>query len=337
MTMEIKRPIYLDRLVDRIENGMIKIVTGMRRSGKSYLLNNLFSVYLLRQGVRHNNIIKIPLDNFEFRKLRDGEILYNDIKNKLDPSSNNYIIIDEVQMATDFVNLLNGLNSLPNTYIYVSGSNAKLLSKDIVTEFRGRGDEVKIYPLNFGEYASVFEGNKFRALDEFMLLGSLPRILERKDEEQKIHFLKNLLSDAYIKDISERYHPKNESDLTELVAVLASSVGSHTNPTNLMNTFNSIKGSKMSYNTIKTYIDYFIDSFIVEKSKRFDIKGKKFIDTPNKYYFSDLGIRNAVLNFSQMDLGHQLENVIYNELRTRGYNVDVGMVSVRSNDSSGKM
>ena len=240
-------------------------------------------------------------------------------------------------MATDFVDVLNGLNSLPNTDIYVSGSNAKLLSKDIVTEFRGKGDEVKIYPLNFGEYWSVFEGTKFRALDEFMLFGSLPQILERKDEEQKTHFLKNLLSETYLKDISERYHPKFESDLTELIAVLASSVGSLTNPTNLMNTFNSIKGSKMSYNTIKTYIDYFIDSFIIEKSKRFDIKGKKFIDTPNKYYFSDLGIRNAVLNFAQMDLGHQLENVIYNELRTRGYNVDVGMVSVRSNDSSGKM
>ena len=335
--MEIKRPIYLDRLVSRIENGMIKIVTGMRRSGKSYLLNILFSDYLLQHGVKPNNIIKIPLDNFEFRKLRDGEVLYNDIKNKLDPSLTNYIIIDEVQMATDFIDVLNGLNSLSNTDIYVSGSNAKLLSKDIVTEFRGRGDEVKIYPLNFGEYWSVYAGNKFRALDEFMLFGSLPQILERKDEEQKTHFLKNLLSETYLKDISERYHPKNESDLIELIAVLASSVGSLTNPTNLMNTFNSIKGSKMSYNTIKTYIDYFIDSFIIEKSKRFDIKGKKFIDTPNKYYFSDLGIRNAVLNFAQMDLGYQLENVIYNELRTRGYNVDVGMVSVRSNDSSGKM
>ena len=181
--MEIKRPIYLDRLVSRIENGMIKIVNGMRRSGKSYLLNNLFSDYLLQQGVRPNNIIKIPLDNFEFRKLRDGEVLYNDIKNKLDPSLTNYIIIDEIQMATDFVDMLNGLNALPNTDIYVSGSNAKLLSKDIVTEFRGRGDEVKIYPLNFGEYWSVYEGNKFRALDEFMLFGSLPQILERKDEE----------------------------------------------------------------------------------------------------------------------------------------------------------
>lgn len=336
--MEIKRPIYLNRLIGRMENGMIKIITGMRRSGKSYLLNNLFSDFLLQRGVSPANIIKIPLDNFEFRKMRDGEILYNSIKARLDSSNLNYIIIDEVQMATDFVDVLNGLNSLPNTDIYVTGSNARLLSKDIATEFRGRGDEVKVFPLSFSEYTSVYEGSQSRALDEFMLYGSLPQILERKDDEQKVSFLNTLLSETYIRDITERYHPKNESDLNELIYILASSVGSLTNPTNLMNAFNTVKGARLSYNTIKTYTDYFIDSFIIEKSKRFDIKGKKFIDTPNKYYFSDLGIRNSVLNFAQMDFGHQLENVIYNELRIRGYNVDVGMVSVRINDNSqGKM
>ena len=335
--MEIKRPLYLDRLVDRIENGMIKIVTGIRRSGKSYLLNNLFSDYLLNNGVSTSNIIKIPLDNFEFRKFRNPEILYNHIKNNLDSHNMNYVIIDEIQMVAEFPDVLNGLNSLPNTDIYVTGSNAKLLSKDIFTEFRGRGDEIKVYPLNFAEYMSVNSCSPSKGFDEFMLFGSLPQIIQRKNEEQKIGFLRSILLETYVRDISERYHPKNENDLTELLAVLASSVGSLTNPTNLTNAFNSVKGAKLTYNTIKSYIDYFQDSFLIENAKRFDIKGKKFIDTPSKYYFSDMGIRNTVLNFSQMDYGHQLENIIYNELKIRGYNVDVGMVSVRKKEESGKM
>ena len=335
--MEIKRPIYLDRLVERINNGMIKIVTGMRRSGKSYLLNNLFSDYLLNNGVLTSNIIRIPLDNFEFREFRNPEILYSYIKNNLDSHNMNFVIIDEIQMVAEFTDVLNGLNSLPNTDIYVTGSNAKLLSKDIVTEFRGRGDEIKIYPLNFAEYMSVNSSSPSTAFDEFMLFGSLPQIIQRKNEEQKVGFLRSILLETYIRDISERYHPKNENDVTELLTVLASSVGSLTNPTNLTNAFNSVKGAKLTYNTVKSYIDYFQDSFLIENAKRFDIKGKKFIDTPSKYYFSDMGIRNTVLNFSQMDYGHQLENVLYNELRVRGFNVDVGVVSVRKKEESGKM
>ena len=335
--MEIKRPIYLDRLVDRIENGMIKIVTGMRRSGKSYLLNNLFSDYLLNNGVLTSNIIRIPLDNFEFREFRDPEILYSYIKNNLDSHNMNFVIIDEIQMVAEFPDVLNGLNSLPNTDIYVTGSNAKLLSKDIVTEFRGRGDEIKVYPLNFAEFMSVNSSSPSKAFDEFMLFGSLPQIIQRKNEEQKVGFLRSILLETYIRDISERYHPKNENDVTELLTVLASSVGSLTNPTNLTNAFNSVKGAKLTYNTVKSYIDYFQDSFLIENAKRFNIKGKKFIDTPSKYYFSDMGIRNTVLNFSQMDYGHQLENVLYNELRVRGFNVDVGVVSVRKKEESGKM
>ena len=335
--MEIKRPIYLNRLVERIDNGMIKIVTGMRRSGKSYLLNNLFSDYLLSEGVSASNIIRIPLDNFEFRRFRDPEILYSYIKGNLDNHNMNFVIIDEIQMVNEFADVLNGLNSFPNTDIYVTGSNAKLLSKDIVTEFRGRGDEIKVYPLNFAEYMSVNSSSPSKGFDEFILFGSLPQIVKRKNEEQKVGLLKSILLETYVRDITERYHPKNENDLTELLAVLASSVGSLTNPTNLTNAFNSVKGSKLTYNTVKSYIDYFQDSFLIENAKRFDIKGKKYIDTPSKYYFSDLGIRNAILNFSQMDYGHQLENVIYNELKVRGYNIDVGMVSVRKKEDSGKM
>lgn len=337
MEKEIKREIYLDRLIGRRENGMIKVITGMRRAGKSYLLNNLYSDYLAKDGVSDECIIKIPLDSFEYRSLRDTEALYKYIKEHLNEHRMNYVLIDEVQMVKDFEDVLNGINILPNTDIYVTGSNAKLLSTDIITEFRGRADEIKVYPLSFAEYMSVREDTYSRSFDEFILYGSLPQILQRKDEEQKVNFLNNLLRETYIRDIKDRYHPTQESDLTELLAILASSVGSLTNPTNLMNSFNSQKGAKLSYNTIKTFIDYFLDSFLIERAKRYDIKGKKFVNTPSKYYFTDLGIRNSILNFSQMDFGHEMENVIYNELRIRGFNVDVGMVTVRKKIAEEKM
>ncbi len=335
--MNIERPIYLDRLIGRRENGLVKVVTGMRRCGKSYLLRNLFVDYLLRDGVKPDHIIYANLEDFENKALRNPDALYAHIKSKLHCSDMNYIILDEIQLVEGFEDILNGLLNMGNTDIYVTGSNAKFLSKDIITEFRGRGDEVHMYPLNFREFTTVYDGSYTKAFDEFMLFGSLPQILQRRDEEQKMSFLKTLFTETYLRDIKERHKIRNDAELEELVSLIASSIGTLTNPINIANTFESVKRVKLSHPTIKNYLEYLSDSFLIEQSKRYDIKGRKYIDTPYKYYFTDPGLRNARLNFNQNDPGHLMENVIYNDLRIRGFNVDVGVVPIRQTNSYGNV
>jgi hypothetical protein len=315
---------------------MIKVITGMRRCGKSYLLRNLFSRHLLDEGVKPDCIIMVDLDNFEHRALRNPEALYTYIKNALQPTVMNYILLDEIQMVPQFEDVLNGLLNQGNTDIYVTGSNAKFLSKDIITEFRGRGDEVRIHPLSFKEYMSVYEGSYVKGLDEFMLFGSLPQILLRTDEEQKMSFLKSLFAEVYLRDVKERNRVRNDAELEELLSTLASGIGTLTNPRKLANTFESVKHIRISQATVKSYLDYLSDAFLIEQSKRYDIKGRCYIDTPYKYYFEDLGLRNARLNFSQVDTGHLMENVIYNELRMKGFNVDVGVVPTRIVNEEGR-
>ncbi len=333
--MNIERTRYLQRLVGRRENGMVKVVTGMRRCGKSYLLRNLFVNHLLQDGVKADHIIYVNLEDFESKPLRNPDALYAHVKNKLHNADMNYIILDEIQLVEGFEDILNGLLNMGNTDIYVTGSNAKFLSKDIITEFRGRGDEVNMHPLSFKEFMTVYKGSYTKGFDEFMIFGSLPQILQRNDEEQKMSFLKTLLTETYLRDIKERHKVKNDAELEELVSLMASSIGTLTNPINIANTFESVKHVKLSHPTIKNYLEYLSDSFLIEQSKRYDIKGKKYIDTPYKYYFTDLGLRNARLNFSQTDPGHLMENAIYNELRIRGYNVDVGVVPIRQKNAKG--
>lgn len=335
--MNIERTTYLKRLISRRENGMVKVVTGMRRCGKSYLLRNLFVDYLLQDGVKADHVIYANLEDFENKPLRNPDTLYAHIKSKLHSADMNYIILDEIQLVEGFEDILNGLLNMGNTDIYVTGSNARFLSKDIITEFRGRGDEVNMHPLSFKEFMTVYDGSYEKGFDEFMLFGSLPQILQRNDEEQKMSFLKTLFTETYLRDIKERHKIRNDAELEELVSLIASSIGTLTNPINIANTFESVKHIKLSHPTIKNYLEYLSDSFLIEQSKRYDIKGKKFIDTPYKYYFTDLGLRNARLNFSQNDSGHLMENVIYNELRIRGYNVDVGVVPIRQKNSSGNI
>lgn len=335
--MNIERTTYLKRLISRRENGMVKVVTGMRRCGKSYLLRNLFVDYLLQDGVKADHVIYANLEDFENKPLRNPDTLYAHIKSKLHSADMNYIILDEIQLVEGFEDILNGLLNMGHTDIYVTGSNARFLSKDIITEFRGRGDEVNMHPLSFKEFMTVYDGSYEKGFDEFMLFGSLPQILQRNDEEQKMSFLKTLFTETYLRDIKERHKIRNDAELEELVSLIASSIGTLTNPINIANTFESVKHIKLSHPTIKNYLEYLSDSFLIEQSKRYDIKGKKFIDTPYKYYFTDLGLRNARLNFSQNDSGHLMENVIYNELRIRGYNVDVGVVPIRQKNSSGNI
>ncbi len=333
--MIIERNTYLNRLISRRENGMVKVITGLRRCGKSFLLHDIFIQYLLEDGVKEDRIIYVNLENYDNRTLRDADALYAYLKGKANKSDMNYIILDEIQLVEGFEDILNGLLNMGNTDIYVTGSNAKFLSKDIITEFRGRGDEVRMNPLSFQEYMSAYEGSYVKGFDEYMLFGSLPQILQRKDEEQKMNFLKNLFEETYLRDIKERYKIQSDADLDELVSLIASSVGTLTNPLNISNTFVSVKHTKLSYNSIKAYIEYLSDAFLIEKAKRYDIKGKRYINTPYKYYFADLGLRNVRLNFSHADSGHIMENAIYNELRMRGYNVDVGHVPLRRKDAEG--
>ncbi len=335
--MLIERNTYLNRLISRRENGMIKVVTGLRRCGKSFLLQNIFANYLLADGVKADRITYVNLEDYANRGLRSADALYSYVKSRLHKFEMNYVILDEIQFVEGFEDLLNGLMNMGNTDIYVTGSNAKLLSKDVITEFRGRGDEVRVNPLSFREYMSAYDGGYAKGFDEFLLFGSLPQIVQRKDEEQKMAYLKTLFEETYLRDIKERYKVQNDADLEELVSLVASSVGTLTNPLNISNTFESEKHSHLSHVTIKTYLEYLSDAFLIEKSKRFDIRGRKYVNTPYKYYFSDLGLRNARLNFSQTDSGHLMENAIYNELRTRGYNVDVGQVPMRKKNAEGNV
>ena len=332
----IERQKYLDELISLKENGMIKVITGMRRCGKSYLLFEIFSSYLESNGVESNHIIKIDLEDYKNKSLRNPDNIYEYVESRIVDNDTYYILLDEVQMLDDFVDVLNGFLKKQNVDIYVTGSNAKFLSKDVITEFRGRGFEIRVYPLSFSEYMSAYQGSLQSGINEYMLYGGLPQILSHKTDEHKTLFLKSLFEETYIKDIKERYNIKKDDDLEELINIVASGIGTLTNPNKLSNTFKSEKKSVISYDTVKDYIEYLCDSFLVEKSTRYDVKGKKYINSPYKYYFMDLGLRNARLNFRQFEKTHLMENLIYNELRIRGYNVDVGVVHSVIRDSEGK-
>jgi len=334
--MDIKRDLYLQQLIDRRHNGMIKVVTGVRRCGKSYLVFNLFNNYLKSNGVDDKHIIKVNLENRRNKKLRNPDALLEYIDAQLIDQDMYYILLDEVQLVDEFEDVLNSYLDVPNADVYVTGSNARFLSKDVITEFRGRGDEVKIYPLSFAEFMSAFDGSNQLGLDEYMTFGGLPLILSYKTQEQKSAYLKNLFEETYIKDIKERYQIRHEEVFEELLNIISSSIGSLTNPTKLSKTFQSVKHVNVNPETIKYYLEYLCDSFLVSKAMRYDVKGKKYIDTPYKYYFTDMGLRNARINFRQDEKTHIMENVIYNELLIRGFNVDVGVVPVVSRDENGK-
>lgn len=326
--MEIKRNIHLNRIIARKGNGMIKVITGMRRCGKSYLLFTLFHNYLLEQGVDEQHIIKVDMEDRRNAALRNPDALLNYIDSRMTDSQQYYILLDEVQLVAEFEDVLNSYLKITNADVYVTGSNAKFLSKDVITEFRGRGDEIRITPLSFQEFMSAKEGNREDLLNEYLTYGGLPQVVTMDEIERKVEYLKNLFTHTYIRDIKERYEIKKDDDLEELINLVASNIGSLTNPTKLENCFKSVKQSSLSKDTIKNYLDLMQDAFIIEKSIRFDIKGKKYIDTPSKYYFTDLGLRNARLNFRQTEFTHLLENAIYNELRLRGYSVDVGQIPI---------
>ena len=334
--MEIKRDIYLQKLIDRRGNGMIKVITGVRRCGKSYLLFKLFKDFLLSQGIGEDHIIGINLEDRRNKRLRDPDTLLEHIDKQMKDKSMYYILLDEVQLVSEFEDVLNSYLGIANADVYVTGSNAKFLSKDVITEFRGRGDEVKVYPLSFAEFMSAYSGTVQHGLDEYMTYGGLPQILSLKTEEQKSSYLKSLFAETYLKDIKERYAIRHEEELEDLLNIISSSVGSLTNPARLVKTFKSVKNVTVSAETVKSYLDYLCDSFLVEKAMRYDVKGRRYIDTPYKFYFSDMGLRNARLNFRQDEKTHLMENMIFNELLVRGFNVDVGVVPVVNTDQNGK-
>ena len=334
--MEIRRDIYLNKLISKKHNGLIKVVTGMRRCGKSYLLLNLFKEYLINEGVNENHIIEIAFDSFENRKYRDPEVLFPYLMEKIADKEMYYVLLDEVQMLDDFESVLNSLGRKKNVDVYVTGSNAKFLSKDIITEFRGRGDEVHMYPLTYSEFMSVYDGDKQEGWRDYVLFGGIPLVLGFETADQKSDFLKCLFEETYISDITGRNNIRNKAELEELLNILSSAIGSLTNPSKLSATFKSVKNKTISKDTIIKYIDYLKDSFLIDSAIRYDIKGKKYINTPSKYYFTDLGLRNARLNFRQVEETHAMENIIFNELKVRGYNVDVGVVVMNEVDKNGK-
>lgn len=324
--MEIKRDRYLNTLISKEHNGLIKVITGMRRCGKSYLLFTFFKKHLLSEGVDEAHIIEIAFDAFENKKFRDPDVLYPYLKEQIKDDAMYYVLLDEVQLLGEFESILNSLIRMKNVDVYVTGSNARFLSKDVVTEFRGRGDEVHMYPLNFVEFMSVYQGTKQDGWNEYMLYGGIPLVLEFSTPDQKIAFLKSLFEETYISDIVGRHNIRNEADLEELLNILSSAIGSLTNPEKLSATFQTVKKKKISNATIKRYIDYLCDSFLIDSAIRYDVKGKKYIGTPVKYYFTDMGLRNVRLNFRQIEETHSMENIIFNELKMRGFNVDVGVI-----------
>ena len=330
--MEIKRDYYLNKLIAKKHNGLIKVITGIRRCGKSYLLFTLFKNHLTESGVADDHIIEIPFDSFENKKYRDPEILYPYVKEQIADGGMYYILLDEVQLLDEFESVLNGFMRMKNVDVYVTGSNARFLSKDIITEFRGRGDELHIQPLSFAEFMSVYDGNKYDGWNEYVLYGGLPPVVLLRTAEQKIELLKSLFQETYINDIISRHSVKHRDEFEELINILASAIGSK----KLTDTFKSKKNKVISSNTIKSYLDYLCDAYVVSRATRYDIKGKKYIDTPQKYYFSDVGIRNACINFRQLEENHTMENVIYNELIARNFNVDVGIITSTGKDNDGK-
>mgnify|MGYP000727131779 FL=1 len=334
--MKIKRDIYLDRLIRREKNGLIQFVTGVRRCGKSSLLFILFLNYLLEKGVREDHIIEIALDDRSNKELRDPDNMLKYVKERIVDKDTYYIILDEVQLLAEFEDVLNSFMHIRNADVYVTGSNSKFLSSDLVTEFRGRGDEIRIYPLSFREYCSVYEGSADEAWDDYFTYGGLPLILSRETTEEKAEYLMSLFQKVYLSDIIDRHKVRHQEELDELVDILASAVGSLTNPLKLANAFKSVKKKTISDKTLKKYMDYLMDAFLVSKAVRYDIKGRKYIGSPAKFYFEDVGLRNARLNFRQMEENHIMENIIYNELRIRGYHVDVGLVEQFGKNSENK-
>lgn len=335
--MEIRRDIHLNKLIASKHNGLIKVITGVRRCGKSYLLFSLFYHHLRETGIDDRHIIKVDLEDRRNFSLRNPDALLAYIDGKMTDNGMYYILLDEVQRVDDFEDVLNSYLKVENADVYVTGSNSRFLSKDVITEFRGRGDEIKIRPLCFREFMSVYEGDsREKALLEYMTYGGLPQTITLTTAAKKEDYLKNLFASTYIKDIKERHKIKNDDDLEELINIMASSIGGLTNPLKLQHTFKSVKNSNLSSETIKNYLDILQDAFLLEKSIRYDIKGKRYIDTPAKYYFEDLGLRNARLNFRQAEESHLMENLIYNELRLRGLSVDVGQVVVHYKDEQGK-
>ena len=349
--MEIRRNFYLDKLIKRKNNGLIKVITGIRRCGKSYLLNNLFYHHLLESGVAADHIIRFAFDSADDlyrigesligiekeKRGADPEKFMAYVRTKVVDDGMYYLLLDEIQMLDCFEAVLNSYLRKDNMDVFVTGSNAKFLSKDIATEFAGRGDEIHMYPLSFAEFMSVYEGDKYTGLSEYMLYGGIPLVVLRDGANDKAAALQNLFREIYIQDIVRRNRVKNIGELEDLLNILSSAIGSLTNPEKLKNTFRTMKQSKITSNTIKKYLDYFEDSFLIESAQRYDIKGKAYIETPKKYYFSDLGLRNARINFRQFEQTHSMENVIYNELRMRGYSVDVGVVPIAEKDRNGKV
>ena len=334
--MEIKRDKYLRDLINRMHNHMIKVVTGVRRSGKSYLIFHIFLNYLLEQGISESHIIRIELDQRKYRKYRDPDSILEYIESCIQDNEMYYVLLDEVQLLNEFEEVLNSLLHIENVDVYVTGSNSRFLSKDIITEFRGRGDEIHIFPLTFKEFMQVYGGDMYHGWADYMLYGGLPLTVIMKTEEQKISYLTSLFEETYLKDIIERHHIEKTQELEDLVDILASAVGSLTNVPKIESTFRSVLQSKISGNTIRQYIEYLEDAFIIHKANRYNVKGRKYIGTPVKYYFEDVGLRNARLRFRQTEETHLMENIIYNELRSRGYMVDVGIVEKRKKDAAGK-
>ena len=334
--MEIKRDKYLQQLIESRQNGFIKVVTGIRRCGKSYLLNVLFYKYLLANGISEDHIIRIDLEDRLNKDLRNPDTMLHYVHNRIKDKELYYIIIDEVQLMDEFVDVLNSFRHIENADTYVTGSNSHFLSSDIPTEFRGRGETIHINPLSFSEYYSVKGGDKQEAWREYYTYGGLPLILSFDNEEKKINYLKNLFETVYLADIIERHKVKNENEMRELMLIIASSIGSPCNPTKLSNTFKSVKNVNIGSQTISNYLSYLLDSFLLNKAIRYDIKGKKYINTLAKYYFADIGLRNAILDMRQQEETHIMENIIYNELIVRGYRVDVGMVEIKTLNKEGK-
>ena len=333
--MEIKRDFYLNEFINRMDNGLIKIITGIRRCGKSYLLNTIFKNYLIEQGIDEKHIIQLSLDERKNKEYLDPDILDEYIRNLIKDNKKYYILLDEIQEVKDFESVLIGFMHINNAEIYVTGSNSKFLSSDIVTEFRGRGDEIRVYPLSFSEFYSVYDGSEEKALSEYYTFGGLPLAVLAKTENSKINYLKTQKDNVYINDIVDRNKIQNKEKLEMLVQIIASDIGCLTNPLKLSNNFKERdRLSTMTDKTIYNYLGYLQDAFIIEKARRFDVRGKKFIDTPQKYYFTDIGIRNSFLDFRQSEeISHTMENVIYIELKKRGYNVDVGSVEIREGDA----
>ncbi len=349
--MDIRRDFYLDKLIKRKGNGLIKVITGVRRCGKSYLLNQLFYQHLLEAGVPADHIIRLAFDSADDLQLigenliqmqkekrgADPEKFMDYIRSQMTGEGMYYLLLDEIQLMDCFEAVLNGYLRKENLDVFVTGSNAKLLSKDIVTEFAGRGDEIHMFPLSFAEFMSVYPGDKYQGLAEYMLYGGIPMVVLREGAQDKAMVLENLFQEIYIRDITQRNRIKNIGELEDLLNILSSAIGSLTNPEKLRNTFKSVKKSKITSATIKKYLDCLEDSFLVEAAERYDIKGKAYIETPRKYYFSDLGLRNARIHFRQVEGTHSMENVIYNELRMRGYSVDVGVISAAERNADGKV